>query len=196
MMHRPILIATLLWLLSGCATTDGSSAATEPVTPRHIDELGRTIAALDESIDPGEARRAARVALEYSHQLARQYDVTTSPLMHNLLVNIGVKSRGLCIHWTEDLLVRLREENFDSLDLHWAIANHDVAFRIEHSTVVISAAGDSLYRGLVLDPWLDGGRLFWDYTLQDHAYEWQPQARAHDFKRERKVEVAAQQPDR
>ncbi len=195
-MLRSNLIALLLLLLAGCATTPGPITAPEPISPQRIGELGRSIAELDESIDPEEAGRAALVALEYSNLLARQYDVTTSPLMHNLLVNMGIKSRGLCIHWTEDLLARLREENFHSLDLHWAIANHDVAFRIEHSTVVISAAGDSLYRGIVLDPWRDAGRLYWAYTLQDEDYNWQPQAEVHAFKLDLQNSVEPGRPGR
>ena len=151
---------------------------------QRIAELRLAIATLDESVDPEEAARAARIAIEYSLELARRYEIDNSPLMHNMLVNLGARSRGLCIHWTEDLLARLRSENFASLDLHWAIANHDVPFSIEHSTVVISASGDSLYRGLVLDPWRNAGRLYWAYTLQDQAYPWEPQARVHAYKRE------------
>jgi len=81
--------------------------------------------------------------------------------VHNTLVNLGVKPRGLCTHWTMDLLTRLQQEEFQSLDLHWGIANYDSLFLIEHSTVVISARGDLLQQGLVLDPWRYGGHLFW-----------------------------------
>ncbi len=196
MHRRSFLVAALLSLPLGCAATPNRIVLPEPATRQRIDDLGHAIAALDESINPVEARRAARVAIEYSVQLAQQYDVTTSPLMHNMLVNLGIKSRGLCIHWTEDLLSRLREENLQSLDLHWAIANHDTAFRIEHSTVVISASGESLYRGLVLDPWRNAGRLYWAYTLQDHEYPWQPQARVHRHKRELRDQLEPAQADR
>ncbi len=190
-----LLLATLL-LLTACAATPDRFAAPEPVMQQRIGELRQAIATLDESVDPEEAQRAARIAIEYSLELAQRYEVNTSPLMHNLLVNLGVRSRGLCVHWTEDLLARLRAENFDSLDLHWAIANHDVAFSIEHSTVVISARGDSLYRGLVLDPWRDAGRLYWAYTLQDRDYPWQPQAQVHAYKRELQDQLEPGQSDR
>ncbi len=107
--------------------------------------------------------------------------------MHNFLVNMGAKPRGLCVDWTSDLLARLQQERFRSLQLHWGIANYDNAFRIEHSTVIISAAAIRLQQGLVLDPWRQAGHLFWAKTLQDPAYQWHPQAEIHAQKRERKA---------
>ena len=138
---------------------------------------------------PGEARRAARTALEYSRQLAREYDVTDSAIVHNLKVNLGLKQRGLCIDWTSDLMARMRQQNFASLDLHWAIANYESAFRLEHSTVVISARGDPLERGLILDPWRHSGDLYWARATQDPGYVWKPQAEIHALKRQHEAEA-------
>jgi hypothetical protein len=107
--------------------------------------------------------------------------------MHNFLVNIGVKPRGLCVDWTYDLLTGLQQERFHSLGLHWGIANYDSAFRIEHSTVIISARGEPLSRGIVLDPWRHSGQLFWAKTLEDPEYQWKPHAEIHALKRERKT---------
>jgi hypothetical protein len=104
--------------------------------------------------------------------------------MHNLLVNLGLKPRGLCVDWTTDLLTRLKQERFYSLDLHWAIANYETTFSLEHSTVVVSAGGDSINQGLVLDPWRYSGELFWAPTLEDSGYVWKPQAEIHALKQE------------
>ena len=69
---------------------------------------------------------------------------------------------------------RLDQENFQTLDMHRAIANADNPFRIEHSTAVISAMGDDMFAGIVLDPWREGGTLFWDQTREDIRYNWVP----------------------
>jgi len=175
----------LLLLLQACAGSAGRLDISPTVERQRIADLNRAILSLDENVDPGEASRAARIAIEYSRQLAREYEVTGSPVFHNVLVNLGIKSRGLCVHWTRDLRDRLREEDFQSLDLHWAIANYENLFRIEHSTVVISAPGDGLQQGLVLDPWRNGGELYWAPVLEDTEYLWRPQAEIHALKDQR-----------
>ncbi len=186
---RPWLASLLLsaLLLQACA---GSM----PVLPaeaadQHVDELHRSIMSLGPDVSPREASRAARAALGYSLELARKYEVTDSALLHNLKVNLGLRERGLCVDWTSDLLARLEQENFTSLDLHWAIANYESVFRLEHSTVVISARGDGIEQGLVLDPWRYSGNLYWARTTQDPGYDWKPQAEIHALKREREQQA-------
>jgi hypothetical protein len=178
------LLMLALSLLTGCATTQAPEDLPPEVEQQRINDLNHALLALDGEIDANEARRAALIAIEYTQQLALEYEITGSPIVHNLLVNLGAKPRGLCVDWTSDLLARLQQEHFYSLDLHWGIANYENAFRLEHSTVIVSARGDTLYRGLVLDPWRHSGQLFWAPTLQDSEYEWKPQAEIHAMKRE------------
>jgi hypothetical protein len=66
---------------------------------------------------------------------------------------MGLKPRGLCWHWARDIEARLKQENFQTLELHRAVANSDNVFRLEHSTAVISRRGDTFAQGIVLDPW-------------------------------------------
>jgi hypothetical protein len=176
-----ILLLILLQACAGSGPLDISPAAEQ----QRIADLDRAIRSLGDDIDADEAGRAARVAIEYSRQLAREYEITDSPIVHNIKVNLGIKSRGLCVHWTRDLRDRLDEEDFRSLELHWAIANYESLFRIEHSTVVISARGDDLEQGLVLDPWRNAGELYWSPTLEDSDYRWRPQVEIHALKDQR-----------
>jgi hypothetical protein len=182
-----LLLALLVCLLQACASGGPVTELPPSVEQRRVDDLQQAILAMDSGVDRTEARRAARIAIEYPRELARQYEITDPPLLHNVLVNLGVKPRGLCVDWTEDLLVRLRAERFHSLDLHWGIANYQSVFRIEHSTVIISARNQSLDQGVVLDPWRNGGDLFWAPTGEDPSYTWYPQADIHALKRERKA---------
>ena len=187
------LLPVLLSLLTACATSMPVAEPSPGLEQQRINDLQLAIMALDEGIDHGEAGRAATIAIEYPLQLAEHYEITDSPLMHNFLVNIGAKPRGLCIHWTWDLYARLQQERFRSLDLHWGIANYENAFRLEHSTVIISANNGSLQQGMVLDPWRNGGQLFWARTLEDPSYQWHAHAEVHALKRERKA-LALKQP--
>jgi hypothetical protein len=178
----------LLLLLQACAAGGGRVEISPAADAQRIAALDRAILALGEHVDADEASRAARISIEYSRQLAREYEVSGSPILHNMMVNLGIRSRGLCVHWTRDLRDRLDEEAFRSLDLHWAIANYESLFRIEHSTVVISARGDGLQQGLVLDPWRNAGELYWSPTLEDTDYRWRPQAEIHALKDQRAEE--------
>ena len=184
-----ILIVAFL-LTQGCATSSPQVDLPPTIERQRIADLSLAIRSLSTDIDPAEAQRAARISIEYTRQLAVQYEIEDSPIMHNFLVNIGVKPRGLCVDWTSDLLVRLQQEHFYSLKLHWGIANYETAFRLEHSTVIISARGDSLHQGLVLDPWRYSGHLFWAPTVEDPAYNWYPQAEIHALKRQRETASA------
>ncbi len=183
----PCALVLAFLLIEGCATSRPQTDLPPMIEQQRIAELNLAIRSLGDDIDPHEASLAARIAIEYTEQLAQEYEISDSPLTHNFLVNIGVKPHGLCIDWTHDLQARLQQERFHSLQLHWGIANYDNVFRLEHSTVIISARGDSLNQGLVLDPWRQGGRLFWSPTLQDPDYRWYPQLEIHALKRQQQA---------
>ncbi len=182
----------LTGLLQGCATSTMQQELTSDARQQRVDELRLALIALGDDIDDAEARRVATVAIEYPLQLAQEYQVTDPPLVHNVLVNLGVKPRGLCVDWTTDLMTRLYEERLHSLELHWGIANYDSTFSIEHSTVIVSARGDSMQQGIVLDPWRNSGQLFWAKTGDDAEYQWEPHADVHARKRQRKEVVSHQ----
>jgi hypothetical protein len=181
-----LLSLLTLFAASGCATTvpDGPQSA-----ERHrIEALELGIRALGAEVDPEEAARAARIAFEYSRQLALEYRITDPPLIHNTKVNLGLRPRGLCYQWADDIEARLRQEDFRTLDLHRAIANSDNPFIIDHSTTIISRRGDALFQGIVLDPWRNGGDLHWSPTLNDPKYVWRPRAEVFELRRRRQAE--------
>lgn len=163
-----LLVAVgLMALLVAC------SNAPRNVSQNDIDLLAVEIKNLGAEVDPEEADRAANIAYTYSLQLAEEYNVTDSPIIHNAKVNNGLRPRGICVHWAEDVEARLKAENFKTLQIHRAIAEGN-EFRIDHSTAIISKRGDPLEAGVVLDPWRYGGLLYWSPTLADSKYYWEP----------------------
>ena len=169
---KRIVCGLCLLILAACGVPE---AYRTPVGPEDIDALTRAILDLGPQVDAGEARRAAEIAYSYTARLAVEYQIEDPPLVHNAKVNAGVKPRGLCWHWAEDMERRLDAERFRTLDVERAIANAFNPVLIDHSTAVIVARGDGFADGIVLDPWRYGGRLFWDQTVDDTRYGWMDQ---------------------
>ncbi|WP_287184258.1 hypothetical protein [Rhodovulum sp.] len=170
----PMLVAALA--LAGCAAAPPGQDGLPPPDPAEVMALARTIQDLGPGIDPAEAGRAAEIAHAHARQLARDYRVTDPPLVHNTKVNMGLRDRGLCYHWAEDMEARLAQEGFRTLQLHRAISPGERLFRIDHSAVILSRKGDPMQAGVVLDPWRTGGELFWARTAEDPRYAWRPRA--------------------
>ena len=165
----------MIWALTTLAILGlGACSSAPPARSDDVARLAAQIQALGPEVDPEEAQCAARVTYAYTAQLAQEYQITDPPLIHNAKVNKGLRPRGLCWHWAEDIERRLKQENFRTLTLHRAIANADNPFRIDHSTAIISRRGDSMYDGVVLDPWRYGGVLFWSPLREDTRYDWVP----------------------
>ena len=135
-----------------------------------VGSLQQDLASLSRQADLIEARQVAETAIGYSTFLADEYDVVRPAVLHNVLVRIGLKNRGLCYHWTEDLMGRLQELNLTTYQLHWGVAHRGSELR-EHNSVVITATGQTFDEGMVLDPWRDSGNLYWSMVKTDR-YPW------------------------
>lgn len=158
--------------LTAAASLSACSGYVPAQAPDEVAQLARGIQALSPSIDVAEAERAAFLSVTYPKQLKVEYRVTDPPIIHNMKVNAGTRPRGLCWHWAEDMQRRLEKENFTTLITHRAIANSHTRLLIDHSTVIVSASGDTMNEGMVLDPWRYGGVLYWAPTLEDEKYDW------------------------
>jgi len=123
-------------------------------------------------IKPSEAKILSREAISYSKQLAARYEVTAPPLVHNFLVNVGIKKRGLCYQWSDDLYGHLRSFHFKSIQLKPLGANVG-RYWSEHNALAVLPRGDSdLSHGLLLDAWRRAGTLYYTPITKDPEYTW------------------------
>jgi hypothetical protein len=138
----------------------------------YIDALRQDILALgnEGEIDPDEAALLADTSVRHGMELARQYRMVRPIEIHNTLVNLGLRQRGLCYQTAEDMYVRLRELDLKTLQLHWGVA-HKGDLWLEHSGVIVTARGRPFSSGLVLDAWRHAGRLRWAWVGGDR-YPW------------------------
>lgn len=136
-----------------------------------IHKLSREIGQLSPTIDTREADKLAFTAVESSADLAREFKPVPVAWVNNNFVNSGLRKRGLCYHWREDLFPHLYALKLKTIDLHLASARR--ATRFEHNCIVITARGQRFEDGIALDPWRGCGVLAWAKVSEDR-YPWQP----------------------
>lgn len=147
-----------IWVRAVCAEDEKS-----------IKELADALVALAPGVDRHEAELLSVTAHTTSRALAREYGVTGDPAIHNYLIHIGVKKRGICADYTRDIGTRLKEFHFRTLVLHWGAAWAKLAD--ENNALVITARNQAFQDGIILDGWRRAGRLFWCPVKDDHEYE-------------------------
>src|SRR5947207_6834421 len=84
--------------------------------------LASQLAALSPRVNREEARLLAECAYATVSQLRKQYHMFGTPIFNNFLVHWGLRKRGYCFQWAEDLLVALDPLKLNSLELHWGEA--------------------------------------------------------------------------
>lgn len=169
-MTRPFLAT---WAVLAALALAACTTSQPTVSRSDVDALAQSIQALGPNVDPAEAQQAATIAYAYSQQLKQDWNVTDPAIIHNAKIINGFREKGLCNDWAEAMTKRLRQENFRTLDLHWA-TSPPTPLRIIHHSASISAKGDTMYDGIILDPWRNSGTLFWAPVREDTRYNWAP----------------------
>ena len=185
-MTRPILLSTLLVLFTlagGCAPMPHNSVSTfggeeegarldHASQPERIRALAAEIQGLSRNVSPSDAAHCAAHAIQYSELLRDTYHITKPIERNNIMVNLGLKPRGLCYQLADDMLAELNDQHYQTLRFQRATANWDDIWS-EHNCVVVTAPGQPFKEGLVLDPWRNAGTLRWARVKLDH-YPWIP----------------------
>ena len=156
--------SVLIFAFAVCATSVWAQ------DEKSIKDLRDALVALaPRSVDPNEAELLSVTAHNMSRQLAREYGVIGDPAVHNFLINIGARQRGICADYTRDIGTRLKEFHFKTLVLHWGGAYAKESD--ENNALVVTARNQPFPDGIVVDGWRRGGRLFWCPVKNDHEYE-------------------------
>jgi hypothetical protein len=172
-----IRVAAALCLLITLASAEARKKEPEFAASANDPVLRGAIMKLSPNVDPEEARRVAQIAYTTGRDFKREWGVTWPPGFHNFLVNTGAKKGGLCFQWAEKLLLRLAEQKWETVEFHWAESFERSLS--EHNVIVVTAKGQPLSRGILLDNWRYGGRLVWGAVIDDPHYQWhenKPQA--------------------
>jgi len=111
----------------------------------------------------------AKFSLYYTKVLANKYELIISPNFQNFLINIGVRKRGFCYNYADDLVYALSNRGYKSFKLYRII--HKKGSIREHSAVLVSSH-DNSDKGVILDGWRGAGELFYSLLKDDSEYEW------------------------
>jgi hypothetical protein len=136
---------------------------------RSIKDLSKALTALAPDVDLSEAELLSVTAHTTARSLSREYRVVLNPEFTVFLVNIGMRKRGWCGHWTRDIGARLKELKLKTLVLHWGEAYPGTSS--ENNCLVVTARNQPFQDGIIIDGWRRAGRLFWCAVRKDDEYE-------------------------
>ena len=175
-----ITIAVFLFFSIGCTSSIIDKRVTsQPAYERPVygdaERMKDSIGLLEKDLNillghkDEESLKLAKAAFKGSKELSQKYKAFRPAWFHNTLINMDIKKRGLCCHWTQDLLELLIELDLKKFDLLWGVSGFETFH--EHSSVVAVRKGQPFDSGIVLDPWRYAGDLYWT-KVRDDSYEW------------------------
>ena len=159
------MIRTTSFIVIFLLLVDAAAARDE----RSIKDLSKALTALAPDVDLSEAKLLSVTAHTTARSLSREYRVVLNPEFTVFLVNIGMRKRGWCGHWTRDIGARLKELKLKTLVLHWGEAYPGTSS--ENNCLVVTARNQPFHDGIIIDGWRRAGRLFWCAVRKDDEYE-------------------------
>jgi hypothetical protein len=151
------------------------------VQERQLHQLTVLLQGLDTSIPRGESLQLSKDIFDKTGHLTKEFELTKPALWHNFLVNVGVKEKGLCYHWSDALYLYLHEKKYVHFSFHLVGADIGEYF-FEHNALVIVTKNDcSVEDGILIDPWRDSGNLYFSKLKEDTLYQWKHRRKRECF---------------
>jgi hypothetical protein len=126
-------------------------------------------------VNRDEAKLLADCAFAAVTKLRREYRMFGTPIFNNFLIYHGLRKRGYCYQWSEDLLVALDALRLNTLEVRWG--EHDPNTWRENNCIVVTAKGQPFKRGIMLECWRHLGHLYfgpvasdWETYVENSAY--------------------------
>src|SRR5438094_9628830 len=107
-MRRVFFIFALLLVVHTARATD----------ERSIKGLAKALTALAHDVDPAEGQALSAMAHTKARSLKKEYRVVLNRGFTGFLYNVGMRKRGWCGDWAQDIGARRRELKLKTLVLH------------------------------------------------------------------------------
>jgi hypothetical protein len=132
------------------------------------EKLTNDLASLSPRVSREEAKLLADCAFSTVTKLRREYRMFGTPIFNNFLIYHGLRKRGYCYQWSEDLLIAIDALRLKSLELHWG--EHDPNTWRENNCIVVTARGQPFKRGIMLECWRHLGHLYYGAVASDYEH--------------------------
>jgi len=157
------------FFLAGCVVS-------APLIPQtNVTQLSTLLQSLDESISQEEALLLSGDIVAHTEKLTKAFELTSPPQFHNFLVNVGIREKGLCYHWSDALYIYLSQKKYPSFEFHLMGANVG-EYWYEHNVLLVIEKGGKVEEGIIIDPWRDSGNLYVSKVNEDTRYQWKHRA--------------------
>lgn len=170
MFRHSFKLLLISYLLAGCVVTEPSVSETKTT------QLSILLESLDRHIPQEEARQLSKDIFYKTQQLTKEFELTSPPQFHNFLVNVGLRDKGLCYHWSDALYLYLSQKKYTFFEFHLMGANIGEYF-YEHNALVVVSKGGRVEEGIIIDPWRDSGNLYFSKVSEDAKYKWKHRAK-------------------
>src|SRR5207245_9557304 len=105
---------------------------------RSIKDLAKALTGLASDVDPAEAQALSYTAHTTARRLKKEYRVVLNPEFTVFLYNVGLRKRGWCGHWAQDIGAELKKLEPKTLVLHGGEAYPNTTS--ENNALVITAS--------------------------------------------------------
>ncbi len=134
----------------------------------NAEKLADELSSLSLRVNRDEAKVLADCAFVTVTKLRREYRMFGTPIFNNFLIYHGLRKRGYCYQWSEDLLIALDALRLKSLELHWG--EYDPNTWRENNCIVVTAKGQPFNRGIMLECWRHLGHLYFGPVASDYEH--------------------------
>src|SRR4030095_14159533 len=117
--------------------------------------LAKALTQLSSNVDPAEAQALSYTAHTTARRLKQEYRVALNPEFTVFLYNVGLRKRGWCGHWAQDIGEELKRLEPKTLVLHWGEAYPNTTS--ENNALVITARNQPFKDGIIIDGWRRAG---------------------------------------
>lgn len=166
-MPRIFAIFSLLsFVLVSCSNSVGSPEFRR----QRAAELSLQMQNLSPKVDKKEADAISTALIETAAANKKKYGIIFHRWLHNAMINGGMRERGLCYHWADDMYDVIKKENPKTLAFCKVVGYNGELYR-EHHGVSLYAKGGSWEDGIIIDGWRKTGRLHFS-PLKSDIYPW------------------------
>ena len=167
-MKQILTILFIVFFFSACVTKHFDKTFNNKTQEKKLENM---IISIYPNINKSEAKSLAYEAINHSKHLAKKYETVSPALLQNTLINLGIKERGLCFHYANDLLTFLEKKDYKSFKFVKVVANRGEYF--EHTAFILTDDHIDFKNSIIFDAWRDSGNLFFSKIKNDKKYKWE-----------------------